>query len=45
MIDWTTISLKELAGFVSEELRNRGIDTVLVGGACVTIYTEKGSIS
>lgn len=40
MIDWSNISLKEFAGFVSEELRKRGIDTVLVGGACVTIYTQ-----
>ncbi len=40
MIDWTTISLRDLAGYVSEELRKRGIDTILVGGACVTIYTE-----
>jgi hypothetical protein len=40
MIDWAKISLKELAGFLSEELRKRGIDTVLVGGACVTIYSE-----
>lgn len=34
------MSLKNLAGFVSEELRKRGIDTVLVGGACVTIYSK-----
>ncbi len=40
MIDWGKISLKELAGYVAEELRKRGIDTVLVGGACVTIYSE-----
>lgn len=40
MIDWKTVSLKDLAGFVSEELRKRGIETVLVGGACVTIYSE-----
>lgn len=40
MIDWSSITLKELAGFVSEELRKRGIDTVLVGGACVTIYSD-----
>lgn len=40
MIDWSAITLKELAGFVSEELSKRGIDTVLVGGACVTIYSE-----
>lgn len=40
MIDWSAITLKELAGFVSEELRKRGIDTILVGGACATIYSE-----
>lgn len=40
MIDWEKISLKELAGYISEELRKRGIDTILVGGACVTIYSE-----
>ena len=40
MIDWVNITLKELAGYVSEQLRKRGIETVLVGGACVTIYTE-----
>lgn len=40
MIDWSTITLKEFAGFVSEELRKRGINTILVGGACVTIYSE-----
>lgn len=41
MIDWGEITLKELAGFVSEELRKRGIDTILVGGACVTILFRK----
>ena len=40
MINWSSISLKDLAGFLSEELKKRGIDTVLVGGACVTIYSE-----
>lgn len=40
MIDLANISLRDLAGFISEELRNKGIDTVLVGGACVTIYSE-----
>lgn len=40
MIEWEKISLKELAGYVSEELRKRGIETILVGGACVTIYSE-----
>ncbi len=40
MIDWANISLKDLAGYVSEELRKNGIDTVLVGGACVSIYSR-----
>lgn len=40
MMDWAKITLKELAGYVSEELRKRGIETILVGGACVTIYSN-----
>lgn len=40
MIDWSKITLEELAGFVSEGLRKRGIDAILVGGACVTIYSK-----
>ena len=40
MIDWSTISLRDLAGFLSDQLKKRGIDTILVGGACVTIYSE-----
>lgn len=40
MIDWSKINLKELAGYVSEELRKRGIETILVGGACVSIYSN-----
>lgn len=39
-MDWVNISLKDLAGYVFEELEKRGVDTVLVGGACVTIYSE-----
>jgi hypothetical protein len=39
VIDWSTISLIDFAGFVSEQLRKKGIDTVLVGGACVSIYS------
>lgn len=40
MIDWATVSLKDLAGLVSEAMRKGGVDAVLVGGACVTIYTD-----
>jgi hypothetical protein len=34
------ISLKELAGLVSGHLKKRGINAVLTGGACVTIFSE-----
>lgn len=40
MIDWSSISLRDLAGYLSEELKKRGLDAILVGGACVTIYSE-----
>lgn len=40
MINWATISLKDFAGYVSSSLKKLGIDTVLVGGACVSIYSE-----
>ncbi|MBI3211869.1 MAG: hypothetical protein HYZ47_04200 [Simkania negevensis] len=39
-MDWKEISLGDLAGLISEELKKHGIDTVLVGGACVTIYSH-----
>ena len=40
MINWSHISLQDLAGYISSELKKRGIDTILVGGACVTIYSK-----
>jgi len=40
MINWATISLEDLAGYLSKELKKRGIDLILVGGACVTIYSR-----
>lgn len=40
MIDWKNISLKDLAGYLSAELLKEGIDLILVGGACVTIYSK-----
>jgi len=39
------MSLKELALYVSHHLRKHGIEVVLTGGACVTIYTENKYIS
>ena len=34
------ITLKQLAGYISEQLRNDEIESILVGGACVTIYSN-----
>ncbi len=36
----TRMSLGELAAFVCTQLRKHGINAVLSGGACVTIYTH-----
>lgn len=39
-INWEKIGIKKLALFVSAELRKNNMDAVLVGGACVSIYTR-----
>ncbi|MBX9924559.1 MAG: hypothetical protein K2Y01_10655 [Rhabdochlamydiaceae bacterium] len=39
-IDFSKITLQELACFVYETLKNHKIEVVLVGGACVSIYSE-----
>lgn len=39
-IDWQKIRIKELAALISEKLRGEGVDSILVGGACVSIYTN-----
>lgn len=39
------ISLKDLAIYVSHHLSKNGIDSVLTGGACVSIYTNNKYIS
>jgi len=39
-IDFKALSLEDLAGLVSKKLKEHGIDGVLVGGACVSIYTH-----
>jgi hypothetical protein len=44
-IDWENISIKELAAIVSCKLYEKGIDAILVGGACVTIYTKNKYLS
>jgi hypothetical protein len=39
-IDWEKIGIKELAALTAETLRKGGVDSILVGGACVSIYTK-----
>ncbi|MCU0276478.1 MAG: hypothetical protein MUF02_06465 [Acidobacteria bacterium] len=40
MKDLSALTHRELAAFICEHLRGRGIEMVLTGGACVTIYTR-----
>ena len=44
-IDWKKIGIKELASIVSDKLNENGIDAILVGGACVSIYSENKYLS
>ena len=44
-IDWRRIGLKELAAIVSEQLRTGGVEVLLVGGSCVSLYTENRYLS
>lgn len=39
-IDWPNIGLMDFAALISEKLRKGGVETLLVGGACVSIYTN-----
>ena len=39
------ISMKDLGIYISDYLRKNGIETVLSGGACVTIYTNNKYLS
>jgi len=44
-IKWKSIRIKELAAIVSDKLNESGIDAILVGGACVSIYTKNKYLS
>jgi hypothetical protein len=44
-VDWKKISVRDLAAVVSKKLTERKIDAVLVGGACVSIYTKNRYLS
>ena len=39
-IDWKKLSLEDLALIIGKHLKENGINAVLVGGACVTIYSR-----
>ncbi len=44
-IDWKNISIKELGSLVCEIMKEEGLDAVLVGGACVSVYTKNQYVS
>lgn len=39
MISLPDLTIGELAAYIAEHLRSKGIETVLVGGACISIYS------
>ncbi|MBI4848850.1 MAG: hypothetical protein HY808_09800 [Nitrospirae bacterium] len=44
-MNWKQIKIKELAALVCHKLNEKDIDAVLVGGACVSIYTKYKYVS
>ena len=44
-INWKTITTKDLAALIYQHLKNDGIDAILVGGSCVTIYSKNKYVS
>ncbi len=44
-VDWKKIDIRTLAALVCEKLKKKGIDSLLVGGACVSIYTRNRYMS
>lgn len=44
-VDWKNIGIKELAAIIAGKLNEKGIDAILVGGACVSIYTKNKYLS
>ncbi|MFH1027349.1 MAG: hypothetical protein V1791_05035 [Pseudomonadota bacterium] len=39
MISLSALTIGELAAYIADHLRGKGIETVLVGGACISIYS------
>ncbi len=44
-IDWKNLTTEELAGLIFQHLKQDGIEVILVGGACVTIYSNNRYVS
>jgi hypothetical protein len=44
-IDWKKMDIRRLAAMVSAKLKENEIDALLVGGACVSIYTKNRYMS
>jgi len=44
-IDWQKVGIKKLAAIISAHLHKNGIEVVLVGGACVSIYSDNQYMS
>ena len=44
-IDWGNIDIKEFAGLISGYLNENNIEVILVGGACVSIYSKNEYLS
>jgi hypothetical protein len=44
-VDFKNISIQDLAIFLCDHLSSQGIETVLSGGACVSIYTKNEFLS
>jgi len=40
-IDFKKITLEKLAAIISEKLKEHNIDSILVGGGCVSIYSPE----
>jgi len=39
-LNWENVGIKKMVAIISEHLKKNGIEAVLVGGSCVSIYSE-----
>ena len=44
-LDWQKVGIKKLAAIISAHLHKNGIEVVLVGGACVSLYSDNQYMS